>query len=80
VAVPRVTVRLFASLAEREGWREKVCDLPADATVRDAWQLTTGQAAVPARTLVAVNHDYTPLHATLSEGDEVAFFPPVTGG
>jgi len=78
--MPRVTVRLFASLAEREGWREKVCELPAHATVRDAWQCATGQAEVPTRTLAAVNHDYTPLQATVADGDEVAFFPPVTGG
>ncbi len=29
---------------------------------------------------VAVNYDYVDLDHTLSDGDEVAFFPPVTGG
>jgi sulfur-carrier protein len=30
--------------------------------------------------LVAVNQEMVSLSATLAEGDEVAFFPPVTGG
>lgn len=30
--------------------------------------------------LVAVNHAYAKNNASLGDGDEVAFFPPVTGG
>lgn len=30
--------------------------------------------------LVAVNHAYAKNNASLVDGDEVAFFPPVTGG
>jgi len=30
--------------------------------------------------LVAVNHELSDRQATLKQGDEVAFFPPVTGG
>ena len=29
---------------------------------------------------VAVNHEYRTFDTLLNEGDEVAFFPPVTGG
>jgi molybdopterin converting factor small subunit len=78
--MPTVTVRLFASLAETEGWREKICALPSGATARDAWVQAVGRAAVPPRTLAAINLDYHPLDTPLGEGDEVAFFPPVTGG
>lgn len=30
--------------------------------------------------LIAINQDMADEHATLTAGDEVAFFPPVTGG
>ncbi len=30
--------------------------------------------------LVAVNQDMVPMHTVIRAGDEVAFFPPVTGG
>lgn len=29
---------------------------------------------------IAVNHEYCGLNTALRDGDEVAFFPPVTGG
>lgn len=32
------------------------------------------------RTLMAVNQTMTRANVTLNDGDEVAFFPPVTGG
>ena len=30
--------------------------------------------------LVAVNQEMSPWHVEIKDGDEVAFFPPVTGG
>lgn len=36
--------------------------------------------AEPAAIKVAVNHDFTDFSHRLAEDDEVAFFPPVTGG
>jgi molybdopterin synthase sulfur carrier subunit len=35
---------------------------------------------MPSNVLVAVNMEYTDPSHTLKDGDEVAFFPPVTGG
>jgi len=80
----RVTVRLFARLRDLAGSGELVRDVPAPATVRTVWQGLVGE--IPAleeyeRTMsVAVNADYAKMSATVGEGDEVAFMPPVSGG
>ncbi|WP_117233320.1 molybdopterin synthase sulfur carrier subunit [Vibrio maerlii] len=42
----------------------------------DKWEL----ALEAGKLLVAVNQAIVPLDFAISEGDEVAFFPPVTGG
>ena len=36
--------------------------------------------AEPARLRAAVNHTHVGFDAAVTDGDEVAFFPPVTGG
>jgi molybdopterin synthase catalytic subunit len=75
----RVTVRLFAGLRERAGVSERVLELPAGSRAHDAWsQLAIG--AEPPGLLLAVNRRYVDHDHVLSEGDEVAFIPPVSGG
>jgi molybdopterin converting factor subunit 1 len=80
----RVTVRLFARLRDLAGSGELVRDVPAPATVRNVWQgLVSEMPALQEyeRTMsVAVNADYAQMSATIAEGDEVAFMPPVSGG
>jgi molybdopterin synthase catalytic subunit len=72
----RVTVKLFAGLRERAGWGER--ELEA-ASVAEVWpQLGLGEE--PAGLLYAVNQEYADRSAALSEGDEVAIIPPVSGG
>jgi len=73
-----ITVRLFASLRERIGFDETRLD-QIPATVAEAWQQVT-DIKRPSNTLAAVNHEYVDLDHPLADGDEVAFFPPVTGG
>jgi molybdopterin synthase sulfur carrier subunit len=75
-----VYVRFFASLREAIGRDELALDLPAAARVADVWTAATGQTALPAGVLCAINHDYAAPSAAVQPGDEVAFFPPVTGG
>lgn len=75
-----VHVRFFASLRESLGRDEARLDLSPGARVADVWQAATGHATLPAGVLCAVNHDYATPDAPVDAGDEVAFFPPVTGG
>ena len=73
-------VRFFASLREQVGLSETTLDVASVKTVQDVWQLATNGQAVPDNTLCAINMDYVRLDASVKDGDEVAFFPPVTGG
>jgi molybdopterin converting factor subunit 1 len=79
-----VKVRLFARLREIAGASELARSVPAGATARVLWdQLAVDFPALEDYGNVvscAVNDDYARLTATLNEGDEVAFLPPVSGG
>lgn len=75
----KVTVRFFASMRDRMGRADDAMVLQMGATVADVWQKVSKEA-LPENTLIAVNMEYTDLAHVLKEGDEVAFFPPVTGG
>lgn len=79
-----VTIRLFARLREIAGTGELKRQLPDGATIQTAWDvlerefphLTAHQSSVSC----AVNEEYARFSTPLSEGDEVAFLPPVSGG
>ena len=75
-----VQVKFFASMRERLGVDEQTMTLPAGSTITDLWKLIAGEAKLPANTLVAVNLEYEDAGHVVHNGDEVAFFPPVTGG
>lgn len=74
-----VTVKYFASIREGVGRGEDIVELPQACSVGELWQKVT-QQPLPPRLLAAVNQEYAGLDAMLHDGDEVAFFPPVTGG
>jgi molybdopterin synthase sulfur carrier subunit len=75
-----IQVKLFAGLAERVGRREAVLDHEPGLTVADVWDRIAGERARPGNLLSAVNMEYAPIDQMVNDGDEVAFFPPVTGG
>jgi molybdopterin synthase sulfur carrier subunit len=73
-------VKFFASLVERVGRRE--CEVPFrdGMSVLEVWRAATGTDTVPERILTAVNMEYCDADTVVRDGEEVAFFPPITGG
>lgn len=80
LAAMTIQVRFFASLRESLGRDGADVELPAGARIADVWCAVTGAQTLPTGILCAVNHDYAAPDAAVRDGDEVAFFPPVTGG
>ncbi len=80
----QITLLFFATLKDIVGSRQLKVDVPAGATVADL--LTQLEASYPRMkdyrpvVLTAINEEYVKQDARISEGDEVAMFPPVSGG
>ena len=77
-----ITVKYFAGLREILGRSEERLDIGAgDITVAELWEQVAGrQQSLPHNVLTAINMEYVKADARVRDGDEVAFFPPVTGG
>ncbi len=81
-------IQYFASVREAMARSEDALDPPASVhTVADLMQFMAAQddkfaalAAAENPLLVAVNQSVVDRSAPLTDNDEVAFFPPMTGG
>jgi MoaE-MoaD fusion protein len=80
----RVTIRLFGRLHDLAGAASLEREVPEGATVADSWQALGAEfpamAAYGRSVSAAVNEDFARMTHRLSDGDEVAFLPPVSGG
>jgi len=75
-----ITVKFFASLRETIGKSDVSLDADNITTAADVWQIATDNHNPISNMLIAINMEYASLDETVKDGDEVAFFPPVTGG
>ncbi len=84
----KVKVLFFAALREQLGTPGEEVELPGEVSSvgalrthlserGDKWKAVLAE---PKLVRAAVNQDMVPLSAPVKPGDEVAFFPPVTGG
>lgn len=81
-----IKLRFFASLREKLGEGEAL-SLPEGSTVASAREALQARGGAHAETLArgravraALNQKMCAESAALADGDELAFFPPVTGG
>ena len=83
-----VAIHYFASIRETLGRGHENMELPrhvntVEELVRYLADLNGGrwaEALQDTRVMVAVNHTVVSRSAIVRAGDEIAFFPPVTGG
>ncbi len=78
-----VQVRFFARLRELAGMETESLAIAPGSTLVDVYdRLKRKHSALPARDAVrgAINQEFADWGAKVSDGDEVAFIPPVSGG
>ncbi len=75
----RIAVRLFAGLRELAGTGHRELELPEGSSPADVWP-ALGLGDEPPGLLYAVNREYAEPGRQLSDEDEVALIPPVSGG
>lgn len=80
----QISALFFASYRDVAGADQVSVDLPSGASIDDLVGHLRSQGGawieLPRRPAVALNLVYSELSAVLSDGDEVAFIPPVSGG
>lgn len=76
------TVKYFAIFREQTGLEKEQLEWPG-GTAGELFALMANKHAslqAEASALVAINDEMSDWDASLNEGDEVLFFPPVAGG
>lgn len=75
-----ITIKYLASLAETLGKSKDTIQLKTPSTVGEIWQHLNPNVDYPTNTICAINFVYAKPQDNVVDGDEIAFFPPVTGG
>lgn len=80
----QITLKFFAVVRERLGESELIIELPEGSTIGDVREIVNTMAGdhtpLVERSMTMLNQEYAQRDELLSDGDEVAFIPPVSGG
>ena len=77
----QISIKYFASLRELIGETSGTIDIEEHTTVHDLWiEIIRRKNIEFDNVMMTVNMEYVKPERQLKAGDEVAFFPPVTGG
>src|SRR5258708_1812550 len=80
----KISILLFAGIAEAIGTRQLELELPDNTTVGDLLTLLADQhpdaASLLRQSFVSIDHEYAALERTVPPGAEIAIIPPVSGG
>ena len=74
-----IRIKCFASLREDLGFAERRFEYRPGLSIAQVWAALSDNPP-PANLLCARNLEYARFDSPLEDGDELAFFPPVTGG
>ena len=75
-----IVVKYFASISDAVGKTSEEIVLQHEMTVGEVWADVSKNIKYDGKVMTAVNHEYVDENYLLRDKDEVAFFPPVTGG
>ena len=78
----KVHIRFFARCREIVGAKRKELEIEDGMMLQELKELLLQEYPdlKDQRVLVSLNHSYADLDIKLKEADEIAFFPPVSGG
>ena len=75
-----IVVKYFASISDVIGKTSEELEWQDGITAGDIWSDVSKDKKYTGKVMVAVNHEYVDMNYLLNDHDEIAFFPPVTGG
>ncbi|MFT5133728.1 MAG: molybdopterin synthase sulfur carrier subunit [Gammaproteobacteria bacterium] len=75
-----IKVKFFARMRDEAGLSNGEVEFVEGISTADIWSQLTKGVAFPETVMIALNMEYVSGEPELKDGDELAFFPPVTGG
>ena len=75
-----IKVKFFANLRDQYGLTEEVVDFNEGISISEIWDKVTNRQKMPESIMIAINMEYSSGDVQLKDNEEIAFFPPVSGG